>query len=96
MGIVKHDGPGRVLFLTELICRHVPHASLIKSISSENVFRLPDDEASVSRFSKLFTDLDSNMKSLGISGYGVTNTRLEEVCIYFDCRLSLNPYILYT
>ena len=65
--------------LEKLIRQHVNGAVLIDSISAEVTFQLPDDRLSVAKFKDLFDDLDSNLSSLGITGYGISNTTLEEV-----------------
>jgi len=58
---------------------HLPEAVLVENLSSELVYQLPDDTASVGKFEQLFVDLDSRMNELRISSYGICNTSLEEV-----------------
>jgi len=65
---------------------HLPEAVLVENLSSELIYQLPDDTASVRKFEQLFVDLDSRKTELGISGYGISNTSLEEVwmlCVQF-------------
>ena len=64
-----------------LVCRHVPQATLVESYASELTFKLPDDPASVKKFEGLFSEIDANLDLLGISGYGVSSTSLEEVSL---------------
>jgi len=65
--------------VSEFIRSHLPEARLVENLSSELIYQLPDDTASVSKFERLFADLDSKLTELGISGYGISNTSLEEV-----------------
>jgi len=62
-----------------LIRSHIPKAKVIENQSSELTFQLPDDKQSVAKFEKLFADIDDQIVALGISGYGISNTTLEEV-----------------
>jgi len=58
---------------------HVPEAVLVENLTSELIYRLPDDTASIGKFEQLFVDLDRRKSELRISGYGISNTSLEEV-----------------
>lgn len=66
---------------TAFIRSHLPEVVLVENLSSELIYQLPDDSASVGKFERLFVDLDSSLSELGISGYGISNTSLEEVCL---------------
>jgi len=65
--------------MSAFIRSHLPEAVLVENLSSELIYQLPDDTASVGKFERLFVDLDSRLTELGISGYGISNTSLEEV-----------------
>lgn len=65
--------------VSAFIRSHLPEAVLVENLSSELIYQLPDDTASVGKFEQLFVDLDRNLTGLGISGYGISNTSLEEV-----------------
>lgn len=67
--------------VTAFIRSHLAEAVLVENLSSELIYQLPDDSASVGKFERLFVDLDNSLTELGISGYGVSNTSLEEVCL---------------
>jgi ATP-binding cassette subfamily A (ABC1) protein 3 len=67
---------------TKFIRQHIPEAVLVESFASELTYQLPDDVASVKKFDDLFTDLDKKLKEVGISGYGVSSSSLEEVRSY--------------
>ena len=64
---------------TEFIRRFIPETILVESFASELTYQLPDDVLSIRKFDALFAGLDSEQKQLGISGYGVSSTSLEEV-----------------
>jgi len=78
--------------LTSLIAKHVSGAKLIDNLSSEMTYQLPDDPRSVAKFNSLFHELDLNLSTLGISGYGISNTTLEEVppLLFHSISLSLS------
>jgi len=65
--------------VSAFIRTHLPEAVLVENLSSELIYQLPDDASSVSNFEQLFVDLDRRISELGISGYGISNTSLEEV-----------------
>ena len=74
--------------VSTFIRSHLPEAELVENLSSELIYQLPDDAESVSKFEQLFIDLDSRLGELGISGYGISNTSLEEVwllCAEMNC-----------
>ena len=59
----------------------MPEAVLVENYSSELTYKLPDDAASVKKFEGLFTEIDGSLKALGVSGYGISSTSLEEVVL---------------
>ncbi|XP_078319655.1 phospholipid-transporting ATPase ABCA1-like isoform X1 [Crassostrea virginica] len=65
--------------LTAFIKRHIKEARMIEDTSTELVFQLPDDESELRKFENLFSDLERNHRTLGISSFGVSDTSLEEV-----------------
>ena len=68
-----------VVALERYIAGHVPGAQLALKESTENTlaFVLPFDE--VARFGDFFSALDGKQRELGVVGYGVAITDLEEV-----------------
>ena len=70
---------GQETVLMDLIRSHIRKAKLVENLSSELTVQLPDDKQSVTKFDKLFADIDKQIITLGISGYGISNTTLEEV-----------------
>ena len=67
---------------------YLPQAVLVENLSSELIYQLPDDAASVSKFEQMFVDLDSRKSELGISSYGISNTSLEEVWLADVLRIT--------
>ncbi|XP_062578503.1 ATP-binding cassette sub-family A member 7-like [Saccostrea cucullata] len=65
--------------LSAFIKRHIKQARLIEETTTELVFQLPDGESELRKFETLFTDLEKNHRSLGVSSFGISDTSLEEV-----------------
>ena len=63
--------------LTAMIQSYIPTASKESEISAEITFLLPFDQ--VTKFEKLFTDIEKSFTKLGISSFGVSATTMEEV-----------------
>jgi ABC-type multidrug transport system ATPase subunit len=59
----------------------IPNATLVEELASEVIVGLPYESTSGQPhdYSVFFRCLDSNLKSLGFSGYGLTSTTLEDV-----------------
>lgn len=70
--------------LTAFIKRHIKEARMIEDTSTELVFQLPDDESELRKFENLFSDLERNHRTLGISSFGVSDTSLEEVRLFIS------------
>ena len=65
--------------VTEFINRFVPHSKLVEDIGTELTYQLPAEGAHEGTFATLFSHLDEMMLPLGITGYGISDTTLEEV-----------------
>ena len=65
--------------LTVLIHKFLPRAVLVEDMNSELTYQLPDDRHNTQLFQDLFIALDDNIKTLGFSSYGISDTTLEEV-----------------
>ena len=63
--------------IKELVQKHIPESNILSDVSAEFALQLPLESAP--KFQHLFDELDKNLKSLGISTYGVSVTTLEEV-----------------
>ncbi|CAN0579737.1 unnamed protein product, partial [Ectocarpus sp. 12 AP-2014] len=60
-----------------LVLRFVPEALTVSKVGKERNYRLPF--ASSSKFVDMFREIDSRKEQLGVAGYGVSVTTLEEV-----------------
>ncbi|XP_042335728.1 phospholipid-transporting ATPase ABCA1-like [Sceloporus undulatus] len=65
--------------LTLLIQRLVPGSKLVEDIGQELLYVLPYSGAKDGTFGELFQELDARLAELGISGYGISDTSLEEI-----------------
>ena len=63
----------------ELITSEVPDAQLKSSAGAELTYYLPKESSS--KFSSMFSELDTKGKGLGVDNYGISVTTLEEVFI---------------
>lgn len=65
--------------------RQVPGAQLVKELPHELVLTLPYGGALDGSFAKLFRELDQRLEELGLAGYGISDTSLEEVRLGEGC-----------
>ncbi|XP_062816399.1 phospholipid-transporting ATPase ABCA7 isoform X1 [Anolis carolinensis] len=65
--------------LTSLIQKLVPGSKLVEDIGQEVLYVLPYNGAKDGAFGALFEELDAHLAELGISGYGISDTSLEEI-----------------
>ncbi|XP_038628372.1 phospholipid-transporting ATPase ABCA7 [Tachyglossus aculeatus] len=65
--------------LLALVQRLVPGAQLVEELGHELVLVLPYSGARDGAFGRLFQELDGRLAELGVSGYGVSDTTLEEI-----------------
>lgn len=69
--------------LKAFVQSHVPEARLKESQGGDLIYSLPPFTSSnASSYRSLLTALDSNLDTLQLSGYGISDTTLEEVCSY--------------
>lgn len=69
--------------LKEFIQAHVPEARLKEAQGGDVVYSLPPFTSSTaSSYRSLLTALDSNLDTLQLGGYGISDTTLEEVSSY--------------
>ena len=71
------DGHATVEEVASTLRRFVPGAQLLSSAGNELAFRLPLDAAPA--FPPMLRHLDASAEALGLSGYGMCNTSMEEV-----------------
>lgn len=58
---------------------HVPGAQLVEELPHELVLALPYAGALDGSFAVVFQELDRQLELLGLTGYGISDTSLEEV-----------------
>ncbi|XP_007937732.1 phospholipid-transporting ATPase ABCA3 [Orycteropus afer afer] len=63
--------------ISQLVCDHVPNATLESNAGAELSFILPKE--STPRFESLFAKLEKQQKELGIASFGASVTTMEEV-----------------
>lgn len=63
--------------VTVFIKQHCPEALLMTDIGSSLTYTLPTSE--LPKFDQLFSALNENLSDLGISGFGVSDSTLDEV-----------------
>lgn len=71
--------PPDVPQLSALIQKLVLGSRLVEDVGHEVLFVLPYSGAKDGAFGELFQELDARLGELGISGYGISDTTLEEV-----------------
>ncbi|CAM9094590.1 unnamed protein product, partial [Laminaria digitata] len=87
-GFDREDGPSRQGslmmeaedgedLLQALVLEFVPEAIIVSSVGKERNYRLPFTSAS--KFGNMFREMDARKEELGVAGYGVSVTTLEEV-----------------
>lgn len=65
--------------ILDLVRRHVPGAQLVEELPHELVLALPYAGALDGSFAMVFQELDRQLEALGLTGYGISDTNLEEV-----------------
>ncbi|XP_078526803.1 phospholipid-transporting ATPase ABCA7 [Lissotriton helveticus] len=68
-----------VSLLSALVQAHVSGSRLVEDMGHEVVYVLPYGGAKDGSFAKLFQELDLRLAELGVSGYGISDTTLEEI-----------------
>lgn len=62
-----------------MVQKYVPTAVMSMNMGSEVVFQMDPGYRPV--FFQLFTDIEANFSGLGLNGYGVATTGLEDVLL---------------
>uniref|UniRef100_A0ABM5EM12 Phospholipid-transporting ATPase ABCA1-like isoform X1 n=1 Tax=Pogona vitticeps TaxID=103695 RepID=A0ABM5EM12_9SAUR len=65
--------------LTSLIQKLAPGSQLVEDIGQELLYVLPYGGSKDGAFEGLFRELDAHLNELGVSGYGISDTSLEEI-----------------
>uniref|UniRef100_A0A452QVR2 ATP binding cassette subfamily A member 7 n=1 Tax=Ursus americanus TaxID=9643 RepID=A0A452QVR2_URSAM len=74
-----HTLPSGAPGLLSLVQRLVPGARLVEELPHELVMALPYSGAADGSFARLFCELDQRLAELGLLGYGISDTSLEEI-----------------
>ncbi|KAM9103951.1 LOW QUALITY PROTEIN: phospholipid-transporting ATPase ABCA7 [Megaptera novaeangliae] len=79
--------------LLALVQSHVPGAWLVKELPRELVLALPYQGALDGNFPELFRELDQRLGELGLAGFGISDTSLEEIFLKVveDCAVDTGP-----
>ncbi|KAJ8777051.1 hypothetical protein J1605_014915 [Eschrichtius robustus] len=79
--------------LLALVQSHVPGARLVKELPRELVLALPYQGALDGSFPELFRELDQRLGELGLAGFGISDTSLEEIFLKVveDCAVDTGP-----
>ncbi|XP_023599057.1 LOW QUALITY PROTEIN: ATP-binding cassette sub-family A member 7 [Myotis lucifugus] len=65
--------------LLAVVQHQVPGAQVVEDLSHELLLVLPYEGALDGSFAKLFRELDQRLGELGLAGYGISDTSLEEI-----------------
>ncbi|CAH6779324.1 phospholipid-transporting ATPase ABCA7 [Phodopus roborovskii] len=65
--------------ILDLVKRHVPEAELVEDLPHELLLALPYTGALDGSFAMVFQELDQQLEALGLTGYGISDTNLEEI-----------------
>ncbi|XP_074478981.1 phospholipid-transporting ATPase ABCA1 isoform X1 [Sebastes fasciatus] len=74
-----NSDPSDLTAVGQVVRRHVPEAVFLESIGQEITYILPYGGARDGTFALLFQELDLTMADLGLTGYGISDTTLEEI-----------------
>ncbi|XP_059244429.1 phospholipid-transporting ATPase ABCA7 isoform X3 [Mustela nigripes] len=76
---VSWGGTAGVSGLLSLVQQLVPGARLVRELPHELVLVLPYGGAVDGSFARLFWEVDQRLEELGLAGYGISDTSLEEI-----------------
>uniref|UniRef100_A0ACB8FTZ4 ATP-binding cassette sub- A member 13 n=1 Tax=Sphaerodactylus townsendi TaxID=933632 RepID=A0ACB8FTZ4_9SAUR len=90
----SHEDRRDTLCITALIQAYIPEASLKENSGSELTYMIPP-EAEKASFKGLCQALDEKLQYLHVTGYGISDTTLEEVCFDFtDKKQAGNIFLM--
>ncbi|XP_044943937.1 phospholipid-transporting ATPase ABCA7 isoform X11 [Mustela putorius furo] len=90
---VSWGGTAGVSGLLSLVQQLVPGARLVRELPHELVLVLPYGGAVDGSFARLFWEVDQRLEELGLAGYGISDTSLEEIFLKVvqDCAAATDP-----
>ncbi|NXU47135.1 ABCAD protein, partial [Turnix velox] len=83
--VFEIQDPKHVFQVTSLVQSHIPEAFLKENSGTELTYVIPERVDKTS-FKGLFQALDQSLHHLHVTGYGISDTTLEEVLLVFLCN----------
>ncbi|KFU85700.1 ATP-binding cassette sub-family A member 13, partial [Chaetura pelagica] len=83
--VFEIQDPKHTLQVTSLVQTHIPEAFLKENSGTELTYVIPESTDKTS-FKSLFQALDQSLHHLHVTGYGISDTTLEEVLFVFLCN----------
>uniref|UniRef100_A0A8C4UHQ6 ATP binding cassette subfamily A member 13 n=1 Tax=Falco tinnunculus TaxID=100819 RepID=A0A8C4UHQ6_FALTI len=83
--VFEIQDPKHIVQVTSLVQTHIPEAFLKDNSGTELTYVIPE-RADKTSFKGLFQALDQSLHHLHVTGYGISDTTLEEVLIVFLCN----------
>lgn len=80
--MIDIQDPKHIVQITSLVQTHIPEAFLKENGGTELTYVIPE-RADKTAFKGLFQALDQNLHHLHVTGYGISDTTLEEVLLVF-------------
>lgn len=81
--------PKHIVQVTSLVQTHIPEAFLKENSGTELTYVIPE-RADKTSFKGLFQALDQSLHHLHVTGYGISDTTLEEVILVFFCVMAFS------
>lgn len=83
--MLEIQDPKHIFRVTSLVQTHIPEAFLKENSGTELTYVIPE-RADKTSFKGLFQALDQSLHHLHVTGYGISDTTLEEVLLVFLCN----------
>ncbi|NXN67627.1 ABCAD protein, partial [Himantopus himantopus] len=83
--VLEIQDPKHIFRVTSLVQTHIPEAFLKENSGTELTYVIPE-RADKTSFKGLFQALDQSLHHLHVTGYGISDTTLEEVLLVFLCN----------
>jgi len=80
--VFEIQDPKHIVRVTSLVQTHIPEAFLKENSGTELTYVIPE-RAKKTSFKDLFQALDQSLHHLHLTGYGISDTTLEEVLLVF-------------
>ncbi|XP_014727841.1 PREDICTED: ATP-binding cassette sub-family A member 13 [Sturnus vulgaris] len=90
--VFEIQDPKHIVQVTSLVQTHIPEAFLKENSGSELTYVIPE-RADKTSFKGLFQALDQSLQHLHVTGYGISDTTLEEVFLKLLQESEKKPYV---